>query len=133
METLLADAMEYRPGFETYKSNICHQVREKSDLDFIIETLESGKIRELYNKQWYPECLYLLAMVDYLSNENDLPLCSEYADIRRTRLSEVIYPAGVLTLCAAFKSNAPKSESLVEAIPEFKRFNIIESEVRNVR
>ena len=32
----------------------------------MIDTLESDEIRRLYNKQWYPEALYLLAMVDYL-------------------------------------------------------------------
>jgi len=132
METLVADVMEYRPGFETFKSNICHMVHDMGDLDFIAEMLESSKINELWDKRWYAESLYLLAMVDYLCRENDLPVCSEYADMRRAHLPETIYPAGILTLCAAMKSDEPKAESLNEAIPEFMRFNIVESEVRNV-
>ena len=67
IEDLLAESMEYRQNFDTFKSNVCHRVHDVGDLDFIIETLESDKIRKLYQRGWYPESLYLLAMVDYLS------------------------------------------------------------------
>ena len=132
IEDLLVDSMEYRQSFETYKSNVCHLVKDMGDLDFIIDTLESDKIRKLYQKRWYPESLYLLAMVDYLCRENDLPICAEYNDIRAARLSEPIYPASILTMCAVLKNDALKTESLNEAIPEFMRFNIVESDVRNI-
>ena len=132
IEDLLTEEMEYRQSFEAYKSNICHMVKDMGDIDFIISTLESNKIRELYEKQWYPESLYLLAMVDFLSRENDLPICIDYNDIRTKKLKEPIYPSSILTMCAVIKSDAPKIESQNEAIPEFMQFNIVESEVRNV-
>ena len=132
METLVADAMEYRPSFDTFKSNVCHRVKDAGDLNFIIETLESDTIRKLYDKKWYPESLYLLAMVDYLSKENGLAMCAEYSDLRAARFSQPIYPVGILTLAGAMKSDKPKEESIANAIPEFMRFNIVESEVRNV-
>ena len=132
MEDLLADSMEYRQGFETYKSNICHMVKDMGDMDFIINTLESDIIRKLFLKKWYPECLYLLAMVDYLSRENDLPICNEYSDIRSTRLHEPIYPSSVIVMSAFSHSDQPKQISYEQAIPEFMRFNIVENEVRNV-
>jgi transcriptional regulator with XRE-family HTH domain len=132
MESLIADAVEYRPSFETFKSNICHLVKDMGDLDFLTDAVESDKINELYDRQWYAESLYLLAMVDYLSRENGLPLCSDYDGLRRAKLQRVVYPSGILALCAAFESDEPKSESLREAIPEFIRHNIVEAEVRNV-
>ena len=132
MESLVADSMEYRPAFEIFKSNVCHMVKDMGDLDFLINTLETGKIREFYEREWYVECLYLLAMVDYLSRENKFPLCSGYDDIRRVKLQKTVFPAGILAICAAYKSDEPKSESLREAIPEFLRHNIVEAEVRNV-
>jgi hypothetical protein len=132
MESLVADIMEYRADFEIFKSNICHFVKEMGDMNFIIDTLESDKIRKLYQKKWYPESLYLLAMIDYLSRENDLPLCTNYNDIRAARLQELIYPAGVLVRCAASGSEQPKKESIEAAIPEFIRHNIVEAEIRNV-
>jgi DNA-binding Xre family transcriptional regulator len=93
MEDLIESAlkggskMEQRSTFEIFKSNVCHRVKDMGDLDFIISTLQSDEIRRLYEKQWYPESLYLLAMVDYLSRENDLPFCSNYNDIREHSLS----------------------------------------------
>jgi hypothetical protein len=132
VEALVEGSMEYRPAFETFKSNICHSVKDMGDVDFLIDTLETGKIRDLYEREWYAESLYLLAMADYLSRENGFPLCAEYNDLRRAKLQRTIFPAGVLAMCAAFKSDEPKAESLREAIPEFMRHNIVEAEVRNV-
>jgi DNA-binding Xre family transcriptional regulator len=132
MEDLVADRMEYRQNFETFKSNICHMVKDMGDMDFIIDTLEKDKIRKLYQKHWYPESLYLLAMVDYLSRENDLPLCAEYSDLRKARLQEPIFPTSIIAMSLVSRSDQPKKESYSKAIPEFKRFNIVENEVRNV-
>ena len=132
MESLVANSIEHRAAFETFKSNVCHAVKDMGDLDFLITTLESDKIRELYERKWYAESLYLLAMTDYLSRENGFPLCADYDDIRQTKLQKTIFPAGVLALCAVYKNDEPKSESLREAIPEFLRHNIVEAEVRNV-
>ena len=69
--------------FELFKSNVCHRVKDCGDIPFIVETLKSDEIRSYYNQKQYPQAFYLLAMVDYLSRENDLPLCSAYSD-RRT-------------------------------------------------
>ena len=132
MDSFVKSSIEKRTGFETYKSNICHLVKDSGDLDFLIETLQTNKIRELFDKKWYAESLYLLAMVDYLSRVNGFPLCVEYDDIRCAKLQQIIYPAGVLAQCAVFKNDDPKINSLQKAIPEFLRHNIVEAEVRNV-
>ena len=58
-------------------------MKDLGDIDFIIEALETDKIRQLYDKQQYRESLYLLAMVDYLSRLNDIPICTNYNDIRK--------------------------------------------------
>lgn len=123
---------EYRSSFETFKSNTCHHVKDMGDIDFIIDTLEHNTIRNLYDKEWYPESLYLLGMVDYLSKENDLPLCTNYNDIRRQKLSEVLFPSSILIQAAVMKNDSIKQEAQKKAIPEFMRFNIVESEVRNL-
>ncbi len=132
MEELLAPCFLKRSSFENFKSNICHRVKELGDIDFLIETLESHDIRTYYERKWYPESLYLLAMLDYISRENDVPLVSEYDDIRRCRLEKPVYPAGLRAVSAAARSDAALKEAEKTAIPEFMRFNIIESEVRNV-
>ena len=132
MEELLADEMTERAEFELFKSGVCHRVKALGDIGFIVDTLESHMIRAYYDRKWYPESLYLLAMLDYVSKENDVPLCSDYSDLRQCRLTEPLYPASVLAMCAAEKSDAPKEQSMRESIPEFMRFNIVECEVRDV-
>ena len=138
MESLIAPAVQRteedrrRPSFELFKSNICHRVKDMGDIPFIIQLLESNQIRKLYEKKWYPEALYLLAMLDYLSRENNVPVCKNYNDIRAAKLQCLVYPSSVVLLCKILKSNAPKEECYQMAIPEFLRFNIVESEVRNV-
>ena len=123
---------ETRGSFETFKSNTCHYVKDRGDLDFIAEILESDEIRNLFNKHWYPEALYLLAMVDYLSRINDIPLCTKYNDLRSAKLERHIYPVGILLNSEVLHSDEPLRSAEKAAIPEFRRFNIIESEVRNV-
>lgn len=132
MEELLAPRIFKRSSFENFKSTVCHRVKELGDLDFIVETLKGQEIRSYYDREWYPESLYLLAMLDYISRENDIPLCDEYDDLRRCRLEKPIYPASVRAVSAAAKNDEAMQRAAETAIPEFKRFNIIENDVRNV-
>ena len=133
IESILDSAKDdIRSSFEIFKSNTCHHVKDMGDLDFIVVVLESDEVRKLYNKHWYPEALYLLAMLDYLSRINEIPLCSKYNDLRMRKLEKPIYPVGVLLNSEVLKSDEPLRIAEKEAIPEFRRFNIIESDVRNV-
>lgn len=122
----------YRSSFETFKSNICQEVKEEGDIQFLIDTLENNRIRELFDRKWYPEALYLLGMTDYLSNINDVPICTNYNDIRKCKLSKIVYPTGILMKAAVFKDENIKQKAIEEAIPEFLRFNIVEADIRNV-
>ena len=130
VDSLLKEAMVKRPAFEIYKSNVCHLVKDMGDINFLLDVIKTGKIFNFLDKRWYREALYLLAMVDYLCRVNSLPLYEDYEELRRLKLSKLIYPSGVLTKSASLKSDEPKEKSLREAIPEFLRHNIVESEVR---
>lgn len=132
MEELLMPYMLPRPSFELFKSNVCHRLKELGDIEFLIQTIESREIITYYERHWYPECLYLLAMVDYLSRENNVPLCDEYSEMRRMKLNDVLYPSSVLSAYEVSKDENVKEQAKIQSIPEFRRFNIIESEIRNV-
>ena len=101
-------------------------------LDFILELLETDQIRDLYRRHWYVEAYYLLGMLDYLSNQNDLPICTRYDDMRAGKLERPILPTGVVLTSEVCKTDEPIREAMQNAIPEFLRYNIVESEVRNV-
>lgn len=121
-----------RPSFELFKSTACHKLKELGDIPFISMLLESNQICIYYEKQWYPESLYLLAMLDYLSKLHSIPLCSSYNGIRKAKLTQPLYPSEVLLLCELLHSDSPKEKTLSKAIPEFLRFNIVECDIRNV-
>ncbi len=132
MEDLIEPCFDKRSDFELFKSNTCHRLKELGDIDFVIELLEEDPIRKYYKKKWYPESLYLLAMLDYVSRENDIPICTQYDDMRNLKLKTTLFPASVLVAAKVSKNDELKQRSIMEAIPEFMRFNIVESEVRNV-
>lgn len=121
-----------RTTFDVYKSNVCHLVKHKGDIDFLLDVLSSDEIRTLYEQEWYAEALYLLAMVDYLSRLNNIPLCNRYNDLRSKRLKEPIYPLSARLADELLKTESHCKTCLDNAIPEFLKFNIIEGEIRNV-
>ena len=132
MEALIESDIERRPSFELFKSNVCHRVKELGDVEFLIEALKKDEITAFFEKKWYPESLYLLAMVDYLSRVNNVPLCGRYNKIRKTKLKTILYPSGILCLSSVTDNKRIKEEAVKQSIPEFIRFNIVENEVRNV-
>lgn len=123
---------EKRLMFETFKSNVCHRVKDMGEIQFMIETLESDAVTKYYEKKWFPECLYLLAMLDYLSRKNNIPLCTNYNKLRHYKLEKIVYPASILLTSRIMNKPEMLKESFDNAIPEFKRFNIVENEVENI-
>ena len=125
-------AFKETPDFELFKSEICHRVKREGDISFIKNVLLSNEILKLYNNQWYPESLYLLAMVDYLSRENEIPLYNAYNNLRNIKFKNIWYPADIRLMASVLESDEPLINSLKNCISEFLRHNIVESEIRNV-
>lgn len=132
MESLIEPCFEKRSDFEIFKSNTCHRLKELGDIDFVIEILEQDDVRKYYKKKWYAESLYLLAMLDYVSRENNIPICTQYDDIRSHKLKTTLFPASIVVAAKMANNEEIKKQAINEAIPEFMRFNIVENDVRNV-
>lgn len=132
MEELLKAHIQPRCNFELFKSNVCHRLKELGDIDFVIDVLESDDIHRYYNRKWYAESFYLLAMLDYICRINQLPICTDYDALRKQRLHKTLYPAGILAAAAVSENAQIKAAARENAIPEFMKFNIVENEVRNV-
>ena len=71
--------------------------------------------------------VYLLAMLDYLSRLNGLPLCNQYDDIRAQSLRQPLYPRDVLLEEKLRPGSQVLRRCRMEAVPEFMRFNIVEN------
>lgn len=124
--------MKNRIDFDLFKSNVCHRLKELGNTEFLIDILESGIIRQYYDKQWYPEALYLLGMLDYLSRVNEVVLCTDYDDLRSKKLQETVFPSSVIAQALVTGDETIKSKAIEESIPEFIRFNIVEKDIRDV-
>ncbi|MCR5066872.1 MAG: helix-turn-helix transcriptional regulator [Erysipelotrichaceae bacterium] len=132
MEELLEPCMLPRISFDLFRSNVCHRLKELGDIEFLIRSIESGDIVTFYERSWYPESLYLLAMVDYISRINEVPLCDDYDEIRKAKLRDVVFPSSIIVASEVTGNEQIKKKAIEESIPEFIRFNIVENEVRNV-
>ena len=112
------ERLVYNPeGFQTFRNELHHRLKRLGDLDFIIESLSSSEIRNLWEDGYPLYSLYYLSMVDHLSNANALPLSSEHADIRDKKLQKLFY-------CG------PEEEwKLQNALPEFMEHNIVEGDL----
>lgn len=117
-----------RPSFENFKSQIQHDLRREGSYEFILNTIQNETIRTMWQWQWYLEALYLLALIDYLSRQNRIPLCNDYDAMRKSKIERMVFPAGVIAL----GTEKAKQEAIKKAIPEFLRFNIVETEIGNV-
>ena len=123
---------EHKAPFEVFKSNVCHRVKNIGEIAFMIELLKSDLITEYFRKEWYDESLYLLGMLDYLSRKSNIPSCTKYDRYRECKLARIVYPESILIASRVMNKPEMLKESYDNAIPEFKRFNIVENEVENV-
>ncbi|OPZ32727.1 MAG: hypothetical protein BWY98_01304 [Tenericutes bacterium ADurb.BinA155] len=125
------DEADLNSSYDLLRSDICHELKAKGDLDFLQEILSSNEIRKLYQRRLYYHCYYLLGMVDYLCRINALPQSADYNDIRSKKLRNPVYPSSVLLL-KKLDDQTLLQKAEAEAIPEFARFNIYEGDVHNV-
>ena len=102
------------------------------DIDFLFDVISSDEITRLYELEWFPECLYLLAMVDYISKINDVELCTRYDKLRSLKLEKPIYPLSAVVADMSSNTDLYKQKSVENAIPEFLKYNIVEGDIRNV-
>jgi hypothetical protein len=122
----------YASSFEAYKSNVCHILKYKGDLDFLEMILIDDTITQFYQNKLYQNCLYLLAMVDYISKENAIPLCTKYNYLRNQKLKKLQVPKSIQIADELLKSHKTFDKAYGKAIPEFLKYNIMEGDIRNV-
>ncbi len=118
-----------RRTFTLFKSEQCHQVHRKGELQYLIDVLESGEIDRYWRLSMYAEAMYEVAMIDYISRRNDLPRCENYDEIRKHKLAKVVYPIDVEISDSFLKDKDAINRAEKGAIPEFRHFNIVEGEI----
>ena len=89
---LVESELEYRMPFNEFRSEICHQLKYLGDIEFIRNIITNNTINNYYKKLWYEEALYTLAMLDYVSKRNNIPLAREYNFLRQKKLKIRVFP-----------------------------------------
>lgn len=112
--------------FEAFKSNVCHELKRKGKVDYLIELLSSDLVVEYWETGRRTQSFYLLGMMDYLSRLCEVPLCDKYDKYRSKKLETTVYPI------SASLDREKKQYYLDHAIPEFLRYGIVEGDVFDV-
>ena len=121
-----------RCSFELFMFYIRQRLANMGDKKFVKIVITKKEIMQLYDMKWYPEAFYLLAMVDYLSKLHNIQIDSGYDQIRSQKLDTVIYPSGVLMSCEFFGTDELKRKAEFDSIPEFMKYNIVETDIRRI-
>ena len=129
---LIANELEYRMPFEEFKSEICHILKSHGDIKFIEYILTNNTIIDYFNKSWFEESFYSLALLDYVSKRNSIPLAKEYDFLRNKRLKNKVFPRDTMLVNKLNKNTKKKKEILKLAIPEFLKYNIVETNISDV-
>lgn len=116
--------------FEIFKSDLCQSIKKMNPVEAINQIKKSGCIEVLFNKNEDVKALYLVAMVNYLSNKYNLNM--NIHDYDNFRLEKIVYPRSVLFKCAIMKNDKYKQEAIKHAEKEFLQFNICEGEIERV-
>ena len=129
---LIANELEYRMPFEEFRSEICHQLKSMGDINFVKHIITNNLINMYYNKGWFEETLYSLALLDYVSERNKIPFVKEYSYLRNKRLKYRIFPRDINLLSKLNKKSNTKKDALSKAIPMFLKYNIVETNINDV-
>lgn len=122
----------YSKDFECFKSNVCHLLKDLGDLEFIRRILIDDPISQFVKSRHAGWALYLLATLDHVSKENDIPLCTRYDNLRKTKLKELAIPAGIKISAELLGNQTVLEKAQKNALPEFLKYNILEGDIRDV-
>lgn len=116
--------------FEIFKSDLCQSIKKMNPVEAINQIKESGCIELLLNKNEDVKTLYLVAMINYLSNKYNLDI--NIHDYDNFRLEHMVYPRSVLFKYAIMNNDKYKKEAIDHTEKEFLQFNICEGEIERV-
>lgn len=112
------DLVYEKEDFQTFRNNLHHELKNQGELNTLLNILENRKIDYYLMHEDILKAMYLLSLLDYLSKENQLPLCQEYSELRKQTLKEPYYVGNQL-----------QERKSVKYIQEFVTHNIYEGDL----
>lgn len=131
VDEIIRNCVEHRLSFQEFRNEMCHMLKEKGDLEFIEYIYNSSLVENYYNKHYYEEMLYTLAMLDFVSKENNIPIAREYNKYRVKKLNKKIYPRDYCIIKKLNENDDLTKKVEKNWIKEFKKYNIMECNIRD--
>ena len=78
-----------RLHFDNFRSEICHFLKSKGDVDFVTIIIKENWIERFWKWGWKEESLYILAVLDYLSDLYKVSPYNKYDWYRTQKLEEI--------------------------------------------
>lgn len=133
LHRLMNDDLEY----DVFRSEICHMYHFDGDYNFIRKVMKSNLVLYFWKKGDTVKSLYTLAMIDYISWKNNVPLFKDYENIREQKLINILYPFEVVIMDNINGNNNYKTRAKEECKKDlcgsfFYRHNIIERNIEDV-
>lgn len=97
MKISIDELVEEKEDFQTFRNKLHHEIKDKDSLKIILEILESKRIDYYLLHHDYLKAMYLLSLLDYFSNKNNIPLCSDYSELRSQKLEKPYYVGDKIT------------------------------------
>lgn len=120
----------YSEDFDLFKSNTLQYLKNMDEVSFIAHIVSSKEIDNYFSNKKYLESLYLLSLIDYLSNRNSIPLLKQYNHIRDYKCKKIYVSKSIYLLL--MMKQIKVTEIYKNAIKEFLNHNIIEAEIEKV-
>lgn len=130
-EKLLELEAETNLPMRYFRNNVLHDLKQMGNSAFINEIVRRREIDGYYKNGDIPKALYLLALVDYICTLTNHPIYEKrYNQLGKLRLDK---PCFVGSDIIRYDSIEEAEKSLGKAvIPEFAKYNIIETNIQDV-
>ena len=120
----------YDDDFDLFKSNTLQQLKRMSADAFVKHVITNAFIDSYYQNKDYVKAFYLLSLIDYLCETNNIPITHDYDYLRGIRLSKTFISKSLYLLLLT--KNIKITEVYKECIRTFKDHNILEAQIDNV-
>lgn len=107
-----------KEDFQTFRNKLHHDLKHNGEIETILYILENRRIDYYMLHDDLLKTMYLISFLDHLSIKNQVPLCQEYAHIRKMSLKEPYY--------VGHRMNEQNGKNYIQ---EFVKHNIYEGDL----
>lgn len=118
LKVSIDDLVYEKEDFQTFRNKLHHELKDKGDINTLLSILENRRIDYYLLHEDILKAMYLLCLLDYISKENQIPLCQEYSELRKQSLREPYYVGDQL-----------RNRKYENCIQEFVKHNIYEGDL----